>query len=557
MKNIFRNQLFSVIAKVFTISVVISFMGGCSSIYQFGVGLHVQYQVTKQYSEPEYTGKKELNFTTFEPELSQLSEQRIEEIDHLVQNTTIPQIQQLFQTTQLASEELVLYYVARIKRYDVNKLNSVLELNPDALKIARQLDAERKSGQLRGSLHGIPVLLKDNIGTGDQLHTTAGAKALENARSDRDAFLVRQLREAGAIILGKNNLSEWANYMTSGSSNGFSVLGGQTKNPYGRFDVGGSSSGSAVSVAANFTTISVGTETNGSLIYPASQNSVISLKPSLGLVSRDRIIPITDAFDSAGPIARNVTDLCILLTVLAKSDSNDPITFNTQKLSGTDFTRYLLPDGLKGIRIGVAQNYSYRKSPDQRVIKSVNTILKNAGAVIVEVSTELSLNLDISAPPDILNYGLKNGVNNYLSSIGNNTTVHSLDQVIIFNKQDLANRAPYGQYLLEQAQNTSINATQYQEMVTHTRLIVRKLIRQALADNQVDILLIHGNMLAAINAPAGFPALTIPAGYRETGEPIGITLIGDYLDDPKLISIAYAFEQAANLRKDPVLKNEN
>lgn len=507
--------------------------------------------VERQYKDLQYTGKRALDFSPFETALAQMSDARIAEIDNLLKDATIPMIQELFAQTKLTSEELVLYYLHRIKTYDVNQLNSIIELNPETLEIARKRDEERKAGKVRGPLHGIPVTLKANIGTGDQMHTTAGAKALENARSDRDAFLVSKLREAGAIILGKNNLSEWANFMTSHSSNGFSVLGGQTKNPYGRFDVSGSSSGSAVSVAAHLVTVSVGTETSGSVIAPASQNSDVAIKPSLGLVSRDRIIPITDAMDSAGPIARSVTDMAILLNALIGVDPSDAVTKDTQALSGTDFPQYLDANGLKGMRIGIARFPVQSKAGDNDAFQRIIAVLKKAGAEVVKLPP-LPLQSGLKLLP-VLSYGLKEGVNKYLAAVGDKSSVKSLEEIIAFNKQDLANRAPWGQDLLEGAQNNTMTAEQYQALAQENRAKSRAMIDKMLSENKLDLLLTLNNQFSGFYASAGYPALTVSAGYRKTGEPVGATFVGKYLDEAKLIKAAYAFEQASKLRKDPVL----
>ena len=260
-------------------------------------------------AEPEYNARRPLALDAFEAALAGFKPERARAIDALLAARTVPEIRELMAGGKLSSVELVTYYVDRIRRYDVDKLNSVIELNPEALTIAAQLDREQANGKARGPLHGIPVLLKDNIATGDQMHTTAGAYALKDWRADRDAFLVRKLRAAGAIILGKANLSEWANYMDPCMPSGFSAVGGQTRHPYGAYDPLGSSSGSAVSVAAHLTTVSVGSETSGSIIQPSRVNSVVALRPSQGLISRDHVIPLGSALDTPGP-DRSLADRC-------------------------------------------------------------------------------------------------------------------------------------------------------------------------------------------------------------------------------------------------------
>ena len=288
--------------------------------------------------EPLYDGKLKRNFSHFDALLKAYTPELSEARDALLKGKNILQIQALLESGKLTSVVLLAYYLERIQRYDVDKLNAVLELNPDAMEIAGALDRERAANSVRGPMHGIPVLLKDNIATGDQLHTAAGSAAMLAWDPDRDAFLVTQLRNAGAIILGKANLSEWANYMDSCMPNGFSTNGGQTQNPYGPFETYGSSSGSAVAVAADLTTVSVGSETQGSMILPAGINSVVALKTSHGLVSGDYIIPLLPWQDVPGPMGRNVTDVAVLLSAMAGVGPN---ASNNTNLAGTDFTRFL------------------------------------------------------------------------------------------------------------------------------------------------------------------------------------------------------------------------
>jgi amidase len=294
-------------------------------------------------SEPRYTSKRIRDFRAFESALATFSPERRTVLDKLLLEATVPAMQGMMARGEVTAEELVVYYVDRIRRYDINQLNSVLELNPEALVIARRLDDERRQGNQWGGLHGIPVLIKDNIATGDRMRTTAGAVALKDWRVERDARLVANLRRSGALILGKANLSEWTNDVDPAMPSGFSALGGQTRHPYGPFDPLGSSSGSAVSVAANLTAVSVGTETQGSILRPAATSSVVGLKPTHGLVSGDNVIPLVDWMDVPGPIGRSVVDVATLLTALTQADeegeeSSDPAI---ARLQGTDFTRFL------------------------------------------------------------------------------------------------------------------------------------------------------------------------------------------------------------------------
>lgn len=510
----------------------------------------VQFQIDRQYREFAYEGKLSLDFTPFEAALTAFPAERIAQIDDLLNGATIPTIQAAFADGRLTSRELTLYYLHRIRQIDVDGYNTILRLNPDALIIAEQMDAERAAGDVRGMLHGIVVTLKDNIGTGDRMPTAAGSAALADSYADRDAFIVTRLRDAGAIILGKNNLSEWANFMTFDSANGFSVLGGQTRNAYGRFDVGGSSSGGGASVALNLTTVSVGSETSGSLVYPASQNSVATFKPSLGLISRDRIIPITDAQDTAGPMARNMTDLVHLLDALSAYDANDPLADGVRDLFNQTFADLLNADALRGVRVGVVNRESEFREGDNLIRQAIVDGLRRAGAEVVDVRP---LPYDVDMFP-VLFYGFHVGVNEYLRTV--NAPLQTLTDIMNFNAEDLANRAPYGQTIIEAAVQFEINPTMqalYDQLVESNRATTRAAIRASLQDNNVRLLVDLSNYATAVYASAGTPALNIPAGYRASGEPNGATLVGDWLDDAFIISAGYALEQALDARREPSL----
>lgn len=511
----------------------------------------VQIQVDRQYNTPDYSGSRQLNIHTFSSELAQLPPDRAAQLTSILATATIPDIQRLFADGNLSTEELVRYYLQRIARYDADGYRSVLELNPDTLMIARQRDAERANGTAIGTLHGIPVLLKDNIATGDQMRTSAGAAALANAHADRDAFIVQRLRAAGAVILGKANLSEWANFMSFDSANGFSVLGGQTRNAYGRFDVGGSSAGSAVAVALNFVTVAIGTETSGSLIYPASQNSVVTLKPSLGLISRNRIIPIIERQDTAGPMTRTVTDLAYLLTVMAAIDPNDPQTTAAEALAGTNFVEQLDVNGLRDKRIGVVTRAEEVRSGDALILNQAVTQLEAAGATIVEIDP-------IEAEWDFIVYfyGIHEGVTAYLQATGAATPFTTLGDIVAFNAADPNNRTPFGQDLLELAASLPLNAdTQaaYEQLTQQNATNQRDALLNALSADNLDFIADLSNYSTPLYAVSGLPAIHVPAGYRATGEPLGLTLMGPYLSDADLVAAAYALEQAGNVRQPPSL----
>lgn len=501
-------------------------------------------QLERQYSTPDYKGKRPLLFTGLDR--AAITEDKIKALDDFLATATIPDIQAKFTDGTLNSETLVNYYIQRIKTYDVDGYNAVLEMNPDALIIARERDANRSTGQ--SSLYGIPVLLKDNIGTGDKMHTTAGAKALEFSHCDRDAFIVQKLREAGAIILGKCNLSEWANFMSFDSSNGFTVLGSQVKNAYGKFDVGGSSSGSGAATGANFVTFTIGTETSGSLVSPAAQNGCCTIKPGLGLLSRDRIIPITADQDTAGPITRSMTDLAHALTVLAGVDEHDPYTQRMATLADVDFTTYLDVDALKGKRIAVIKHEEDYNEGDSTVLDKAADWIQEAGATIIRIPyPEIEFSLWSYF------YAMHEGVNDYLSAIGDGRT---LPDIVAFNAEDEKNRAPFGQGLLQLSALTPLipEMKKAYQRIHHTNAAnASHAVRAILRDNKADAIVDINNYSTYAYAVSGYPAVSVPAGYRESGEPVSITFYSGHLQDANLIAMAFAFEQVSQVRKAPTL----
>ena len=496
-----------------------------------------------------YAGRREPDFSPFEPWIEQLGEARARELDALLEGASIVEIQRFFERGRLSSEELLLYYVRRIQKYD-GALHSVSELDPDSIEIARRLDVERARGGVRGPLHGIPILLKDNIATGGALHTTAGAKALERVRADRDAFLVRRLREAGAVVLGKTAMSEWANYMSSHLPNGFSAVGGQVRNPYGAFDVSGSSSGSAVAVAANFVTAAIGTETSGSLISPASQNSVVTIKPSVGLVSRHGIIPVVDTQDTAGPITRNATDAAILLDVLSGGDASDSATLRTPRPE-ISYQSALDAESLMGRRVGVVRLRG--EVADDQMLDGALDVLEQCGAQLVELPPVSLLYLKADWDDFFLlaNHDFRRGVGAFLEAT--KAPVRSLAEVIAFNAEDPEARAPFGQDLLIGAQESRTTDAEYRERRTQSAARARQRIDAMLAEHDLELLVGIG-MPFYVNYPAaGYPAVSVPSGYRASGEPVGLAFIGGFLEEPTLIRAAFAFEQRARARRAPEL----
>lgn len=521
--------------------------------------------------EPGYTSKLERDFTLFASALEGYTPEQAAAREALVIGKSIPELQALMDSGELSSVDLVVYYLERIQRYDVGKLNSVMELNPDTLQIAQALDDERAAGNLRGLMHGIPVLLKDNIATGDQMHTAAGAAAMLDWDPSRDAFLVGQLREAGAIIMGKANLSEWANWMDKCMPNGFSANGGQTQNPYGPFETFGSSSGSAVAVAAELSTVSIGSETQGSLIKPAGINSVVGLKTSRGLVSRDYIIPLLPAQDVPGPLGRTVTDVALLLSAMAGVDDNDPETTNAVELDGTNFTQFLNSDFITDLKVGLPvwndeafeafftqhgiddadAQAEVRKSYESQIeIQQANgEVLKQAGVTVVEIPhTELPERVDFVPA---LTHGYKVAINQFLNDLDEDAPVASLDAIIAFNEEDIANRAPYGQDHLEASQNSDLTAEEFDRMVQENQQTAREGIDGLLEQYDIDVIV---SDLEQLYAPAGYPALTVPSGYAQDGTPQGVVFVGGYLSEPQLLAVGFAYEQSSNAWVAPDLE---
>jgi len=505
--------------------------------------------------EPVYTAKRKRDFGPFEAALKQLSTERIAQLDQMLLPASLPEIQQRLDTDQTRSEELVAYFIQRIHHLDIDNLNSVMTLNPDALADARRLDRERADGKRRGAMHGIPVLLKDNIAvTG--MSTTAGAWAMRNWVPQRDAALVQRLRAAGAVILGKTNLSEWANFMDPGMPSGFSALGGQTRNPYGPFEVSGSSSGSAVAASAFFAPVTVGTETQGSLIQPALINGVVAIKTSKGLVSGDHIIPLVDWMDVPGPMARSVTDVAVLLNAMV-----DPAT-------STDFTHSLAADAAHGMRVGVIVLSEKRARKlaagltdnEEQMPKIVQFLLAHnrlsrlmatgfadTGVDVVEIDAD---ELPLDAPVNtILPPGFHDSLNRFLQGLGKQAPVASLAGVITINDQDLPNRAPYGQGYLIATQQNKMSLDDYHELVKTSHDSAASTLAALFERHRIQALMSNSQAYAV----AGFPAITIPIGYADSGQPMGVILVGNFMGEAALIAVGHALEQATQGRKEPDL----
>jgi amidase len=491
-----------------------------------------------------------------------------------LQEVTIAELQNAMAQGQLTSRQLTEMYIARIHEIDQNgpTLNAVIEINPDALEIATALDNERAQGNVRGPLHGIPILLKDNIATLDRMQTTAGSLALLNSRPPRDAFVAHKLREAGAVILGKANLSEWANIRSSVSSSGWSARGGQARNPYVLDRTpSGSSSGSATAVAANLVTVSLGTETDGSILGPASANGVVGIKPTVGLTSRSGVIPIAHSQDTVGPFARTVTDAAIVLGAITGIDEHDPATSAREDKFYYDYTQFLAADGLRGARIGVARQTYFGRSPKaDTLIEVALQQMAEQGAIIIDpANIPTSEHMTTSeAELCVLLYELKADLNAYLSTLIE-APVRTLEEIIAFNKAHAAEELPFfDQDLFERAQaTTGLDNPEYLAALAENQRLARQEGIDAIMEHyQLDALIvptsspawcidhINGDHDTTVStqpaALAGYPAISVPAGT--TFElPVGITFIGQAYSEPTLIKLAYAFEQATKHRTPP------
>lgn len=495
---------------------------------------------------------------------------------------TIRELQDGMKSGRFTARSIAEQYLARIEsmdRPDKDKsgndrrrpaVNSLLELNPDALAIADGLDQERKQKGPRGPLHGIPVLIKDNLDTSDKMNTTAGSLALMGARPPKDSFMARKLREAGAVILGKTNLSEWANIRSSHSTSGWSGRGGQTKNPY-VLDRNpcGSSSGSGAAVAANFCTVAIGTETDGSIVCPSSANGIVGIKPTVGLTSRAGIIPISHSQDGAGPMARTVSDAAILLGALAGVDPDDSATAGSQGKSYTDYTRFLDPNGLKGTKIGVVRKYCGFHDGVDALMNTAIEEMKRAGATVVDPADIATIGKFDESELLVFLYELKADLNNYLARLGPAAPVHTLKDIIDFNERNKEKEMPYfGQDLFLKAEAKGpLTTKEYLDALEKNHQLSRTQGIDAIMDQfQLDALvaptggpawitdLVDGDHFAggssSAAAVAGYPNINVPAGFF-FGLPVGISFFGRAWSEPTLIKLAYSFEQATKFRKPP------
>ncbi len=489
-----------------------------------------------------------------------------------IEERSLADLQADLASGRISAQGLVAAYTERIEQIDRRgpALASVIELNPDAPAIARELDVERTRGHTRGPLHGVPVLIKDNIATRDRMQTTAGSLALEGSRPPEDAFVVQRLRAAGAVILGKTNLSEWANIRSSQSSSGWSARGGLTRNPYALDrSTSGSSSGSAAAVAASLCAAAVGSETDGSILSPSSVCGIVGLKPTVGLVSRSGIVPIAHSQDTAGPMARSVRDCALLLGALVGADARDPAMAGAPP-GPRDYTTGLDPAALKGARLGVVRQYFGFHEPTDRAYAGVLASLEKAGAVLVDPVTLLAIESVGDAELTVLLYELKADLNVYLANLGPGAPVKTLADVIAFNERNAERELKwFGQDLLVKAQaKGALTDDEYQKARALCLRVARdEGIAAAMKQHRLDALIAPtggpawrsdlvigdhfvGGGSTTPPAIAGTPSITVPAGQVH-GLPIGLSFFAGAWSEPRLLALAYAFEQATRSRRPP------
>ncbi|MCI0707520.1 MAG: amidase [Ignavibacteriae bacterium] len=489
-----------------------------------------------------------------------------------LEEATVSQLQDMIKSGAMTARSLTEHYLKRIEEIDKKgpAVNAVIETNPDALTIADALDKERMAKGPRGPLHGIPVLIKDNIDTADKMHTTAGSLALMASKPAYDSFVAQRLRAAGAVILGKTNLSEWANFRSNRSSSGWSGRGGQTKNPYALDrNPCGSSSGSGAAVSANLCAIAIGTETDGSIVCPSSANGVVGIKPTIGMVSRWGIIPIAHSQDTAGPMARTVADAAILLGALTGIDKNDDSTKLSSGKAVADYTSFLDPNGLKGARIGVARKFFGFNPRVDVLIENAIDAMKKLGAIIVDPADLPTHGQFRSSEFEVLLYEFKSDLNAYLAKLGPEVPYRNLKQLIEFNEQNRDKEMPYfGQETFIRAEEKGpLTDKEYLEALEKNyKLAGTEGIDAVMDEHTLDAIIAptggpawltdwvcgdhFGGGSSSPAAVAGYPNITVPAGFV-FGMPCGISFFGKAWTEPKLIRIAYAYEQATKHRRAP------
>ncbi|HVU56785.1 MAG TPA: amidase [Puia sp.] len=481
---------------------------------------------------------------------------------------SLDELQQMMISGKGTSRSITEAYLKHMKGFnDPLSINAVIELNPDALTIADQLDKERKTGKVRGPLHGIPILVKDNIDTGDKMMTTAGSLALLGHKAAQDAFIIDRLRAAGAVLLGKTNLSEWANFRSSRSTGGWSSRGGQTRNPY-HLDrnPSGSSAGSAVAVSANLCAVAIGTETDGSIVSPSSCNGIVGIKPTVGLWSRSGIIPISATQDTAGPMARTVKDAAILLGALAGVDEKDPVTRQSVGRAKKDYSTFCVKDGLKMKRIGIEKSHLNGHEWVVALYRAAIEVMKQQGAEIIEIDLFGPIRELGSSEFTVLQYEFKDGLNKYLAGVEG---MRSLEEVIAFNRKNESKTMPFfKQDTLESSQaKGGLDSQEYLDALTKSTS-ARKIIDDLILQHRLDAIVGVTNGPAGCTdhvlgsygsgfsfsspaAKAGYPHITVPMGTVQ-GLPVGISFVAGAYKEGELISLAYSYEQASKERRKPM-----
>ena len=476
-------------------------------------------------------------------QISNFSEEDYQRLKPFILEQNIPTIQSCIQSGDLTYETLTQWYIYRIVKYENDKekmLNAIVAINPEAVNEARKRDKNKSDND--HPIYGMPVLLKDNINV-EGMPTTAGTHLLRNNIA-ADAFIITKLKENGAIILGKTNLSEWANFLFLGGPNGYSAVGGQTLNPYGRkiFDTGGSSSGSGAAIAANYAAAAVGTETSGSILSPSWHNSIVGLKPTTGLLSRSGIVPLSSTLDTPGPMAKNVTDVGILLSAMSGEDENDSATKNNPK--NKKYLDDLKTGTLKGLRFGANKNFL-----KDSIYKLTLDKLIKLGSIIVEFEPE---KIKFDGFGTILSADMKVDLPNYLNKYASDeVTIRSISDIIAYNKNDSLIRIPYGQGRFEGMLSENISEEDLIQLKARINKEAVSYFEKPMVEHQLDAILSLNSDNASYAAAANYPCLTIPMGYTETGEPWSLTFIARPFEEDKLLKMGFAFEQATKIRKLP------
>ena len=496
------------------------------------------------------TPYRPLDFSPFEEALAEITPARMVELQGMIVEADVEQLQQLMEAGKLSSQELILFCIDRIRTYDAGQLNAITQINPDALYLAHLRDVQRTNGESKGPLQGIPVLLKENIATDDALATTAGAIALADSPAAHDAFLVQQLRDAGAVILGKTNMTEWANWMHMSIANGYSAFGGQTDSPFGG-DPSGSSTGNAVAVTSNFAPLAIGTETIGSIISPASYASIVGMHPTTGLISSDNVIPLSPAWDTAGPMGKTVSDIATAMTVFSgQLDTADTRSALATPVAGVDFMSMLDPNALQGVRLGLVGPDPSMSDEDVLASFNINGVLDSLEAAGAEVVVVQQPGMDEPDWWHIIACGLRDGVNAYLAE--NQLQPATLADIIAINNSDPDTYMPLGQARLEEAEDCALSTAEEAELTIDATMMMQTYIDDLLVSNDLDALVSLDDSWSLPYGLAGYPAITVPRGLIGDWRG-GVTFIGTSCTDAQLIGYAYAFEQTGPQRVVPNL----